>query len=290
MVDSSFVDLEELKLRVRKMAEDRDWVQFHTPHNLVHALSGECGELNEAFQYKKDISKFSFNDIVHVGEELSDVLIYSTRLCDVCNFNFPKGVKFCLQHKENSSKMAKFESRNFFLRSSSSTGSSVAEGSLLFTEMETILRTEVGKKSPRELVMQINVQLGEVCRVLGERTEGERDSSQWSKNEIDTVVLAISKICILLVLIARSCQLQLGRCAAEKMTKNEKKYPVHLSKGSAAKYTAYVDKIQKENFLSRSSTDSRGIWGSGLLFMVSVGSLLAIAAVVTRSRGNVYGY
>ncbi len=32
-------------------AEDRDWVQFHTPKNLVMALVGEAGELHEIFQW-----------------------------------------------------------------------------------------------------------------------------------------------------------------------------------------------------------------------------------------------
>ena len=35
--------------RLRRFAQERDWDQFHTPKNLVMALSGEVGELNELF-------------------------------------------------------------------------------------------------------------------------------------------------------------------------------------------------------------------------------------------------
>src|SRR4051812_42615810 len=35
-------------------AKERNWLQFHTPRNLLLALVGEVGELSEIFQWKSD--------------------------------------------------------------------------------------------------------------------------------------------------------------------------------------------------------------------------------------------
>lgn len=88
---SKEVSLEELKQKMRKFAEERDWNQFHTPRNLLLALVGEVGELSEIFQWKGEV-KEGLNDWTekekeHVGEELSDVLLYLIRLSDKCGID-----------------------------------------------------------------------------------------------------------------------------------------------------------------------------------------------------------
>ena len=40
---------EDIKTNVAKFAEERDWEKFHSPKNLVTALSVEVAELMEAF-------------------------------------------------------------------------------------------------------------------------------------------------------------------------------------------------------------------------------------------------
>jgi len=42
-------DLEEIKLKARHFAAQRDWNQFHSPKNLVMALGVEAAELSEIF-------------------------------------------------------------------------------------------------------------------------------------------------------------------------------------------------------------------------------------------------
>ena len=37
--------LEQIKIRLREFAAERDWDQFHSPKNLAMALAGEAGEL-----------------------------------------------------------------------------------------------------------------------------------------------------------------------------------------------------------------------------------------------------
>ena len=46
--------MEELKEKLRKFAEDRNWNQFHNPKNLAMALGGEVGELLDIFQWLKE--------------------------------------------------------------------------------------------------------------------------------------------------------------------------------------------------------------------------------------------
>lgn len=48
--------------------------QFHTPVNLALALSGECGEVCEIFQWKGPVesindTRFSEKELVNIGEE-----------------------------------------------------------------------------------------------------------------------------------------------------------------------------------------------------------------------------
>ena len=44
-------ELEVLRDRMRKFAQERDWGRFHDPKSVVLALVGEVGELAELFQW-----------------------------------------------------------------------------------------------------------------------------------------------------------------------------------------------------------------------------------------------
>ena len=68
---------EETKNRIRKMVEDRDWKQFHTPSNLAKSISIEANELLECFQWSD-----TDYDLQHVKEELADVMVYCQDMLD----------------------------------------------------------------------------------------------------------------------------------------------------------------------------------------------------------------
>ncbi|XP_043710688.1 dCTP pyrophosphatase 1-like [Telopea speciosissima] len=88
------VSLEELKKKMADFARERDWDQFHSPRNLLLALVGEVGELSEIFQWKGEVPKglpdWKEEEKVHLGEELSDVLLYLVRLSDICGVDLGK--------------------------------------------------------------------------------------------------------------------------------------------------------------------------------------------------------
>jgi NTP pyrophosphatase (non-canonical NTP hydrolase) len=81
------MDLTRLEARLRSFAAVRDWEKFHTPKNLVMALSGEVGELTALFQWLTPEQAAAAMDDVELSanilDELADVLIYLVRLADV---------------------------------------------------------------------------------------------------------------------------------------------------------------------------------------------------------------
>ena len=93
---SSNPSLEELRRMHSKFSSDRQWDEFHTPRNLLLALVGEVGEVAELFQWKGECKEglpdWTAQDKVHLGEELSDVLIYLIRLSEKCNIDLPSVV------------------------------------------------------------------------------------------------------------------------------------------------------------------------------------------------------
>lgn len=84
--DSAGKNLEDLRDALRRFAAARDWDEYHTPKNLVMALSGEVGELTDLFQWltpeqaahAMDDPELAWN----VRDELADVMHYLVRLAD----------------------------------------------------------------------------------------------------------------------------------------------------------------------------------------------------------------
>ncbi|WP_255987447.1 nucleotide pyrophosphohydrolase [Chitinolyticbacter albus] len=81
------VDLQQLTAEIRDFARARDWERYHTPKNLVMAMSVEMAELVEHFQWltPEEAQAIASDPArrVPVEEEMADVLIYMLRLADV---------------------------------------------------------------------------------------------------------------------------------------------------------------------------------------------------------------
>lgn len=77
-------ELIEIRDKLRDFAQLRDWDQFHSPKNLLMALTGEVGELCEQFQWLTDdqASGLKGQNFVDVADEIADVQIYLIRLAD----------------------------------------------------------------------------------------------------------------------------------------------------------------------------------------------------------------
>ncbi|XP_042515536.1 dCTP pyrophosphatase 1-like [Macadamia integrifolia] len=88
VIDTS---LKDLSRKLEEFAKARDWEPYHSPRNLLLAMVGEVGELSEIFQWRGEVPKGLPNweeaDKEHLGEELSDVLLYLIRLSDMCGID-----------------------------------------------------------------------------------------------------------------------------------------------------------------------------------------------------------
>jgi NTP pyrophosphatase (non-canonical NTP hydrolase) len=91
------MNIENLKLKLRLFAQERDWDQFHSPKNLAMALGGEAGELLEHFQWLSEEQSRSLEadakKLTKVSEELADIAIYTVRLCDKLNIDLESAIE-----------------------------------------------------------------------------------------------------------------------------------------------------------------------------------------------------
>src|SRR3989338_2923549 len=87
-------DFESIRLCVDKFASERDWDQFHSPKNLVMALSVEVAELMETFQWLSEQQSMNLTpeQSVAVGHEIADVQVYLVRLADKLNIDIGAAV------------------------------------------------------------------------------------------------------------------------------------------------------------------------------------------------------
>jgi len=85
----SITDLTTLRDALRAFCAARDWHRFHTPKNLVMALSVEAAELLEHFQWAtaEESLDLTAQKRAEVADEIADVLIYLTELADVLDID-----------------------------------------------------------------------------------------------------------------------------------------------------------------------------------------------------------
>jgi NTP pyrophosphatase (non-canonical NTP hydrolase) len=97
-------DLTELSAATAEFAAARDWQPWHTPKNLVMALSGEVGELTALFQWLTPDESMSVmreeKAAAEVRDELADVLLYLVQLARVLDVDLAEAAKAKLARNE----------------------------------------------------------------------------------------------------------------------------------------------------------------------------------------------
>lgn len=73
---------EETIKRIHQFIKDRNWAQFHTGANLAKGLSIEAAEVLELFLWQDEPT-----DLEALQDELADVLVYVTNLCEKYHFD-----------------------------------------------------------------------------------------------------------------------------------------------------------------------------------------------------------
>lgn len=100
------LNLEEITQKLDLFTAERDWDQFHTPKNLVMALTGEVGELAEIFQWLTEEQSVRLRenaeDLSRVSEELADIAIYTISLAKKLEIDLEVAINHKIQ--ENAQK------------------------------------------------------------------------------------------------------------------------------------------------------------------------------------------
>jgi NTP pyrophosphatase (non-canonical NTP hydrolase) len=74
--------MKKLQTNLTQFVKERNWEQFHSPKNLVMALSVETAELVEIFQWMEGPESRTVDAATreHIEQEIGDVMIYLTML------------------------------------------------------------------------------------------------------------------------------------------------------------------------------------------------------------------
>ena len=286
----------ELITSIKEFVEVREWNKFHTPRNVALALAGECGELSEIFQWKEDtflqqqnpsnsstntsnstsnpsnntsieliskdiIESFSFEERVHLGEEISDVFIYTTRLANLCNLDIIQILNFILsQMKQQKQQQEKQQQQQDKQQQEEKEKQEKDEqerdkpeinfrhpilNDLSFHDLivQVINSFYSPTQSSRDINFSINFSQGIISSLFGKYGATNSLIDNWSENDIYNLSISIGHIIMLLITLTLKGNLNLSYIIANKIKKNNQKYPAHLVRGSSKKYTFYINKF-----------------------------------------------
>jgi len=91
------ISIKELKKRIKKFRDERDWEQFHDPKNLAEAISIEAAELQELFLWKNvdEINNKIKNEPEYrkkIEYELSDVITFALNLANTLDVDVARTI------------------------------------------------------------------------------------------------------------------------------------------------------------------------------------------------------
>ncbi len=106
--------LQELKEKVQKFCEERNWDQFHSPKELAIGMSIEASELLEHFRFKseKEIGELfqQKEKKEKIDEEIIDILFYLLRFSQKYNISLTEA--FSKKMKKNEEKYPVEKAKN----------------------------------------------------------------------------------------------------------------------------------------------------------------------------------
>ncbi len=76
--------IDDVRYKLRRFIEERDWDKFHSPKNLAISISLEAAEILEHYQWKTDEQShdLSEEEKEELAREIADVFIYLLRLSE----------------------------------------------------------------------------------------------------------------------------------------------------------------------------------------------------------------
>lgn len=89
------LNISEINREFRAIAAANSWQEYHTPKNLASAIAVEASELLAEFQWLTADASAQLNAIqtTAVSDEIADVLMYLTELCQQLNIDMVTAVQ-----------------------------------------------------------------------------------------------------------------------------------------------------------------------------------------------------
>jgi NTP pyrophosphatase (non-canonical NTP hydrolase) len=87
-------EFDHIRATLATFTQEREWDQFHSPKNLVMALSVEVAELMEHFQWltEQQSSNLGGDAVEAIAEEIADVQVYLLMLAEKLNIDILQSV------------------------------------------------------------------------------------------------------------------------------------------------------------------------------------------------------
>lgn len=109
-------NIEELKEKIKKFCEDRDWDQFHNAKELSIGIITEASELLQHFRFKseKQVDEMFQNEAKRqeISEEVADVLYFLVRLSQRYNIDLTTELQKKIQKNEQKYPIEKAKGSN----------------------------------------------------------------------------------------------------------------------------------------------------------------------------------
>ncbi len=192
-VSESPLTLEDARNHMRRIADARDWGQYHTPLNLQLALVGEVGELCEIFQWKSFCkpSLLSEEERSHLGQELSDVIAYSTRLADRCGIDLAASLTLTVNNKLLLNCCCSHEENKPWVN-------------LSFDNVSLPSTHAVARGYPRHMCLLLSAAVGNLSRIFSEKNELQCDIGLpgWTIEDRTLIATSLASIIFSVVSIA----------------------------------------------------------------------------------------
>ncbi|XP_057615498.1 dCTP pyrophosphatase 1-like [Chionomys nivalis] len=90
---------------------------------------------------------------------------------------------------------------------------------------------------PWNLLLALVGEVGKLAELFQWKSDAEPGPQAWLPKERVALQEELSNVFIYLVALAARCRVDLPRAVIAKIDTNQRRYPVHLSRGSACKYT-----------------------------------------------------
>ena len=101
------------KEEVKNFVEERNWIRYHTPKNLVQAINCEAGELSQLLLFKNYTKEEIWNNptlLTNISDEIADVFIYLISLINSLDLDLSN--IFINKMKKNKKKYSNKEFNN----------------------------------------------------------------------------------------------------------------------------------------------------------------------------------